>query len=97
MYRWLKISNFPDSDPGCYLLYTLQFEFDLYSFVMNDSEIALKGMDNCGDRYVAVLKFAKISFAERQSSNLKENPEAKNIKMKVIFDGDYTLCSSDSK
>jgi len=77
----------PNSDPGRYLLYTLQFQLDIDKFVMNESEIAVIGKDGKGDRSVTVLKFANFSFAEPKSADLKENPEAnENVKMKAIYD-----------
>jgi hypothetical protein len=66
----------PNSDPGSHLLYTLQFQCDIHSFVMNENEIvfrAFSGKD--GYWYVKVLKFANFSVAERKSSDLKEKPE----------------------
>ena len=74
-----------NSDPGSRLLYTLQFQFNIRSFVMNESVIALMGDDGKFNRLVTVLKFA--NFAERKSSDLKEKPEAdENVKMKIIYD-----------
>jgi hypothetical protein len=75
----------PNSDPGTHLLYTLQFQFDIHSFVMNESEIAFSGSkDPLEDWYVTVLKFANFSFAERKSSVFKENPESHKDSMKRI-------------
>ena len=74
-----------NSDPGSRLLYTLQFQFNIRSFVMNESVIALMGDDGKFNRLVTVLKFA--NFAERKPSDLKEKPEAdENVKMKIIYD-----------
>jgi hypothetical protein len=79
----------PNSDPGTHLLYTLQFQFDIHSFVMNENEIAFSGGDRYGYWCVTLLKFANFSFAERKSSDLKENPEddkepiEKIVQMKV--------------
>jgi hypothetical protein len=42
---------------------------------MNECEIAFSGTKSHLDWYVTVLKFANFSFAERTSSDLKENPE----------------------
>ena len=79
----------PNSDPGSHLLYTLQFKFDIHSFVMN--EIAFNGIyssiDDKNNRSVTVLNFANFGFAERKSTNVKENPEDnENFKMKIIYD-----------
>ena len=65
-----------NSDPGSHLLYTLQFKFDIHSFVMNESEIAFSGEGRSFPWRVTVLKFANFCFAEQKSSYLKENPEA---------------------
>jgi F-box-like len=75
-----------------HLLYTLQFQFNIDSFVMNESDIAFNGVDRYNNRYVTVLKFANFSFADQKSPDLKENPEAnEDIKMKVIL-GPYVDC-----
>jgi hypothetical protein len=63
----------PNSHPGCYLLYTLQYKFDIEKFVMNDSEMAFVGKHRSDYRSVTVLKFADFNFAKRKSSELKEN------------------------
>jgi len=52
----------PNSD--CHLLYTLQFKFDIHSFVMNESEIAFSGEHDTWDWCVTVLKFTNFSFAD---------------------------------
>jgi hypothetical protein len=67
----------PNAGPGSHLLYTLQFKFDIHSFVVNESEIAF-----CGDGSpwcVTVLKFANFSFAEQKSSDLKKNRKGKGL------------------
>jgi F-box-like len=80
----------PNSDPGFHLLYTLQFEFNMSSFVMDEKLIAFNGSEGKDDQFVTVLNFANFSFAERKSSDLKENSEAdENVKMKVIYDRSY--------
>ncbi len=66
----------PNSDPGSHLLYTLQFQFDIHSFVMNENEIAFSGEDDTWDWCVTLLKFANVSFAGRKSYDLELNPEA---------------------
>ena len=74
-----------NSDPGSHLLYTLQFQFDIHSFVMNESEIAFSGSKSTLDWYVTVLKFANFSFAEQKPSDLKENPQDnKDSKEKIV-------------
>ena len=74
-----------NSDPGTHLLYTLQFQFDIHSFVMNESEIAFSGSKSTLDWYVTVLKFANFSFAEQKPSDLKENPQDnKDSKEKIV-------------
>jgi hypothetical protein len=81
-----------NSDPGSHLLYTLQFQFDMSSFVMNENEIVLMGNDGKNNRSVTVLKFANFNFDERKLSSLNENPEVnEDIKMKVIL-GPYVDC-----
>ena len=96
-----------NSDPGSHLLYTLQFQFDIHSFVMNESEIAFSGEGRSFPWCVTVLKFANFCFAEQKSSYLKENPEVhedsneeiiqmkvkKNIYDRVDFDDeDFKDC-----
>ena len=63
-----------NSDPGFHLLYTLQFQFDIDSFVMDDTRIALSGKDDKYNQSVTVLNFANLNFAGRKSSDLKRNP-----------------------
>jgi hypothetical protein len=78
-----------NSDPSSHLLYTLQFKFDIHSFVMNENEIAFSGEGGPLGWCVTVLKFANLGFAERKSSYLKENPEVEEdsdeeiVQMKV--------------
>jgi len=82
----------PNSDPSSHLLYTLQFQFDMEDFVMNESEIAFMGNDGKKNRSLIVLKFVNFNFDERKSSDLKENPEVnEGIKMKIIL-GPYVDC-----
>jgi F-box-like len=82
----------PNSDPGCHLLYTLQFQFDIDRFVMDETRLAFMGNDGKNNRSVTVLKFVNFNFYERKSSNLKENPEdSEHVKMKVIL-GPYVDC-----
>jgi F-box-like len=76
-----------NSDPGRYLLYTLQFQFDICSFVMDEKLIAFNGVHRSNNPSVIVLNFANFGFAEGKSSDLKENPEAnEDVKMKIIYD-----------
>jgi hypothetical protein len=77
-----------NSDPNSHLLYTLQFQLDTDSFVMDESEIAFIGEDGKNHLFVTVLKFVNFGFVKRESSNLKEkNCEAKeDIKMEIIYD-----------
>ena len=75
-----------NSDPGSHLLYTLQFQFDIHSFVMNETEIVFscsKGPLHCW--YVMVLKFVNFSFYERKSSDLKKNCEDNEDSYEEIF------------
>ena len=73
-----------NSNPGRLLLYTLQFQFDIDSFVMDDSRIAFNGNGGNCNRFVILLNF---DFVERESSDLKDNPEANEvIKVKIIYD-----------
>ena len=75
----------PNSDSGSHLLFTLQFQFIMQSFVMNEGQIAFNGTDGKNNRFVTVLNFA--NFAERKSSDFKENPEEANkVKMKIIYE-----------
>ena len=71
-----------NSDPRTHLLYTLQFQFDIHSFVMNECEIAFCGEEKSSKWYVAVLKFA--SFAERKSSDLEGNSECDEVSKEKI-------------
>ncbi len=78
-----------NSDPGRYLLYTLQFQLDVEEFVMNEREIAFSGNANFyWSWHVTVLKFANLSFDERKSSDFKENSEANedDFKMRIVYD-----------
>ena len=73
-----------NSNPGRLLLYTLQFQFDIDSFVMDDSRIAFNGNGGNCNRFVILLNF---DFVEHESSDLKDNPEAnEGIKVKIIYD-----------
>jgi F-box-like len=75
----------PNSDPVSHLLYTLQFQFDIETFVMNESVIAFNG--RVGKDSVTVLKFANFNFAERESSDLRENPQDnEDVKMRIVRD-----------
>ena len=76
----LKAAKKPNSDSK--LLYTLQFQFDIDSFVMDESEIAFIGKDG-KNQSVTFLKFADFNFAERKSPFSKAN---KDIEMKIIHD-----------
>ena len=82
----------PNSDHGSHLLYTLQFQFDIRSFVMDETRIAFIGshyrsMLGTGVKLMSVLNFANFNFAERKSSDLKKNPEDnEDFKMKIIYD-----------
>ena len=70
-----------NSDPGCFLLYTLQIQIDMKRVVMNGNLIAFNE-----DQSVTVLKFANFGFAQRKPSDLKENPEAnEDVEIKIIF------------
>jgi hypothetical protein len=62
-----------NSDPSPHLLYTLDFVFDIHSFVMNESEIAFSGEDYT-DWCVTVLKFVNFNLAQRKSF-VEEDPE----------------------
>ena len=80
-----------NSDPCSHLLYTLQFKFDIHSFVMDETRIALIGIhykSKLGTDWkqsMMVLNFA--NFAERKSVDLKKNPqENEDFKMKIIYD-----------
>ena len=80
-----------NSDPCSHLLYTLQFKFDIHSFVMDETRIALIGIhykSKLGTDWkqsMMVLNFA--NFAERKSVDLKKNPEEnEDFKMKIIYD-----------
>ena len=69
----------PSSNRRCYL-YTLQFQFELPTFVMDESRIAFKGYD--GNHWnVTVLNFADL--VEQKTSDLEDKPETQ---MKIIFD-----------
>jgi F-box-like len=75
-----------NSDPDFHLLYTLQFEFDMEKFVMNEKLIAFSGYHTPKNSSVMVLNFAN-NFAERKSSDTKENLEVnEDVKMRIIYD-----------
>ena len=81
----LQAMKKPNSDSQ--LLYTLQFQFNINSFVMDESEIVLSGKDGKKNRFLTVLKFADFNFAERKSQSSNGNPEAnEGIKMEIIRD-----------
>jgi hypothetical protein len=83
----LEAAKKQNSDPGCHLLYTLQFQLEIEKFVMNESEIAVIGNNDTNNRFVTVLKFANFRFTERKSSASKENSEAnEDVTMIVIYD-----------
>ena len=73
-----------NSDPGSHLLYTLQFQFDIHSFVMNESEIAFTGKHDTNGFCVTVLKFANFIFAELKPSDSKETRKGKGYSKKKI-------------
>ena len=90
-----KFSNFsfydledakkPSSDCRCYPLYTLQFQFNVWRFVMDESLIAFSG-DN-GGRFVKVLNFTNFGPVERKTSDLQEKQETDEaVEIKIIFD-----------
>ena len=56
----------PNSDSGSHLLFTLQFQFIMQSFVMNEGQIVFNGTDGKNNRFVTVLNFA--NFGVRKSS-----------------------------
>ena len=83
----------PNSDPGSHLLYTLQFQYNIHSLVMDETRIALIGSNYTSKlttgtkQSMTVLNFANFNFAERKSFDLKKNPEDnEDFKMKIIFD-----------
>jgi hypothetical protein len=74
------------SGPGRHLPYTLQFQIDIETFVMDETRLALSGKDGNDKRSVTVLNFANLNFAGRKSSNLKENPEAnEGIDIRIVY------------
>jgi len=77
----------PNSDPGRHLLYTLQFQFDIEKFVMDETRIAFTGMDGKNKRSVTVLNSVNFGFTQRDSSSLEKNAEVNEVvKMKIMFD-----------
>jgi len=70
----------PSSGRRCYL-YTLQFQFIVPSFVMDESRIVFKGIHRHNESNVTVLDFA--DFVERKTSNLEDKHQTQ---MKIIFD-----------
>ena len=52
----------PNSDPRYHLLYTLQFQFDIEKFVMDETRIAFTGMDGKNKRSVTVLNSVNFGF-----------------------------------
>jgi F-box-like len=83
----LEAAKKQNSDPGCHLLYTLQFQLDIEKFVMNESEIAVSVTNGTNNRFVTVLKFVNFGFAERKSFALQENPEANEDEAFLLLDG----------
>ena len=80
----------PNSDPGSHLLYTLQFQFVIENFVMDETRIAFSGKDGKNKRSVTVLNFANFGSVERKPSDLEENPEDnEGVKMKIIYDSSF--------
>jgi hypothetical protein len=76
----------PNSDPGSHLLYTLQFQFDICKFVMNENVIAFSEYHRPNNSSVMVVNFAN-GVAERKSSDPKENLETnEDVKMRIIYD-----------
>jgi hypothetical protein len=57
----------PKSNPDCCLLYTLDFQFDIEKFVMDENLIACSGWRTNGKRYVTILNFANFDFLKRKS------------------------------
>ena len=79
----LKAMKKPNSNSQ--LLYTLQFQFDIDSFVMDESQIAFGGRDDENNQFLTVLKFADFNFAERKSQSSNDNSGANEvIKMEII-------------
>ena len=80
----------PSSDRRCYL-YTFQFQFELRSFVVDESRIVSKGIHGNDDWNVMVLDFA--DFVERKTTNLEDSDledsdleDKPETEMKIIFD-----------
>ena len=87
-----------NSDPGSRLLYTLQFQFDMQKFAMDDFRLAFNGNDGKNNRYVTVLKFANFGFVERKTSDWEDNSEAnEDIQMKMIYDPCVNFPPLDSR
>ena len=91
-----KFSNFsfydledakkPSSDCRCYPLYTLQFQFNVWRFVMDESLIAFYGHGDNGE-FVKVLNFTNFGPVERKTSDLQEKQETDEaVEIKIIFD-----------
>ena len=75
----------PSSGRSCYL-YTLQFQFEVRSFVMDESRIVFQGFHGNGKRNVTVLDFADFvgpKTSDSEDSDSKDKPETQ---MKIIFD-----------
>ena len=62
-----------NSDPCSHLLYTLQFKFNIPSFVMDETRIALIGYDAKYKKSVTVLIFANFAFDERKTHRMLVN------------------------
>jgi F-box-like len=95
IYKTFKISSHlsfydleavkkPSSDRSCYL-YTLQFQFELRRFVMDESRIVFTGIPGNDERNVTVLDFA--DFVERKTSDLEDSDleDKPETQMKIIF------------
>ena len=80
----------PSSGCSCYL-YTLQFQFEVRSFVMDESRIVFQGIHGNGKRNVTVLDFADFvgpKTSDSEDSDSKDKPETQ---IKIIF-GPYVDC-----
>jgi hypothetical protein len=54
---------------------------------MDEKLIAINGVHRNNNPLVILLNFANLRFAEGDSSDFKENPEAnEDMKMKIIYD-----------
>ena len=66
-----------NSDPGSYLLYTLDIHLAIDCFLTNDSQIICYGRDYKNERKLLDINFVNVGLAA--SSALQENREVEDV------------------